>query len=277
MKGCTAGILLLLCSFASSQVSTPAAFAQTASLAQPFYGTWYTYPSASRTKDSIRHEFRHNLETGRDEMIISHICEGEDMAVIARATVPIEVSQNTIKILHSASRSEREADGSVCQASIDAGVWSYVFSNNGDRISITNPGGAPDHFQLARQDAAPETILSPNLYGTWLLPVHEEHGATVQIKLMFYESADSGRGKIRQISTCSKANDSVVSQADSTFKMTKDEITILEAASREVRNGPISCLATIVPGTLHYVISEEGGTMVLSKPGATPLVLTRDR
>ena len=199
------------------------------------------------------------------------------MAVIARAAAPIEVSKNTIKILQPASRSEKEADGTVCQASIESAVWGYVLSGSGDRMSITNPGGAPDSFQLAREDLAPEAVLPPSVYGTWLLPAHEERGAIVQIKLIFYESADSGRGKIRQIATCSKENDSVISQADSTFKISKDEISILEAATRQQRNGPISCLATIVPGTLHYVISPEGGTMVLSKPGASPLTLTRER
>ncbi len=278
MKGCTAGIFLLVWGFASSQLSPPVAVAQTASFAQRFYGTWYNYPPSSGTKDSIRHEFRHNSETGKDEIIVSRICEGDDVAVIARATAPIEVSKNTIKILQTASRSEKEADGTLCRASIDAATWSYVFSSKGDRISITNPGGTPNSFQLARQDVSPETILPPNVYGTWLLPAHEEaRGTTVQIKLMFYESADSNRGKIREISTCSKGNDSVASQADSTFKITNDEITILEPASREVRNGPISCLATIVPGTLHYVVSSEGGTLVLSKPGAAPLVLSRVR
>jgi hypothetical protein len=275
MKGCGAGIFLLL-SCALSLMSVPATVAQTASFAQQLYGTWYTYPPPKQTKDSVRHEFRHNSETGKDEIIVSHICEGDELAVIARAAAPIEVSQNTIKILQSVSRSEKEADGTVCQASVESGVWGYVLSS-GDRMSITNPAGTPNSFQLARQDLAPEAVLAPSVYGTWLLPLHEERGATVQIKLIFYESADSGRGKIRQISTCSKENDSVVSQADSTFKISKDEISILEAATRLQRNGPISCLATIVPGTLRYVISPEGGTMILSKPGAAPLTLTRER
>jgi hypothetical protein len=282
MQRCKAGIFLLVYWFASSVISAPAASAQTAFLAQRLYGTWYSYPLGNPATDSIRHEFRNNPETGKDEMIVSRICEGEDIAVIARVTTPIDVSANAIKILQGSSRSEKKKDGSDCQASIDAAVWGYVISRNGDRISITNPGGVPDSFQLARQDVASDAILPPSVYGSWLLPVQQEHGATVQITLIFYESAVKDRGKIRQISTCSKANDSVLSnsvlsQADSTLKITKDQITILEAASHEESNGSISCLATISPGTLHYTVSPNGGTMVLSKPGASPIVLTRER
>ncbi|MGB8886907.1 MAG: hypothetical protein WCC87_09295 [Candidatus Korobacteraceae bacterium] len=270
------GIFLLVWCLAQSFISPPTAVAQTTSFAQRLYGTWYNYPPGKSTTDSVRYEFRHNSEISRDEIVAVHICAGEAIAVIARATAPIEVSENTIKILQNASRSEKKAGGAECQASIDSAVWNYVISPNGDRITITNPGGDPNSFQLARQDLAPEAVLSPSLYGSWLMPVHQERGATVAIKLIFYESADKGRGKIREISTCSKANDTLLAQADSTFKMTADEMTILEAASREERNGAISCLATIAPGTLHYVISPEGGTLVLSKPGAPPIILTRD-
>jgi len=138
-------------------------------------------------------------------------------------TTPIEVSENTIKIFAERrwlGERDRRFD---CQASIDSAVWGYVISSNGDRISITNPGGVPSTFQLARQDVADDATLPVSVYGIWLLPVHQEHGNTVQIKLIFYESASPGRGNLRQISTCSKANDSVLSQVDSTFKINKDK------------------------------------------------------
>jgi hypothetical protein len=276
MKGFRAGIFLLIWCFAQGLIWPPAAVPQTATVSQRLYGTWYTYPLGNPATDSIRHEFRHNSETGKDEISVSHICEGEDLAVIARATAPIDVSENTIKILQSASRSEKEANGSECQVSIDSATWSYVISSNGDRISIKNPGGVPDHFQLARQDVAIQAVLPPSVYGSWLLPILKENGATLRVELFFYESASKDRGKIRQISTCSKGNDSVVAQADSTFKITQDQITILQADSHE-QSGLFSCSATIVPATLHYEISPDGGTMVLSPPGATSLVLTRER
>jgi hypothetical protein len=277
VKGGKAGIFLVVCCFAQGLISIAAVGGQTISFAQRLYGTWYTYPLGNPTTDSVRHEFRNNPETGNDEIIVTHICEGEDIAVIGKVTAPIEVSEKTIKILQSASRSEKKTDGSDCQVSIDAAVWGYVIASNGDRISITDPGGVPGSFQLARQDVAGQEVLPANVYGTWLLPSHEEHGITVQIKLIFYESASKNRGKIRQISTCSKANDTVLSQADSTFKIVKDQIAILQAASHQQNSGPISCVATISPGTLHYVISPEGGTMVLSKPNAPPITLTRER
>ncbi len=276
MKGRRAGVFLLVWCIAQSVAFIPSATAQTGSFAQRIYGMWYTYPVGNSATDSIRHEFRHNSEMGKDEMIVSRICQGDDTAVIARVAVPIEVTENTIKILQSASRTEKKGTGADCQASIESAVWGYVISSSGDRLSITNPGGAPDLLQLARQDLAVADEPPASVYGTWLLPPHQERGATVEIKLIFYESANKDRGKIRQISTCSKANDSVLSQADSTFKITTDHITVLEAASHHDSNGSISCVATISPGTLHYAISPDGSTMVLSKPGAPPLNLTRE-
>lgn len=277
MKGCCAGILLLLVCSVSSSICPPAVVAQTVSVAQRLYGTWYTFPLGNPATDSIRHEFRNNSETGTDEMIVSHICQGDYLAVITKIAVPIEVSEKTIRILKAASRSQKQPDGSECQASVEAGVWDYVISPKGDRISITDPGGNPVRFQLARQDVVTEEVPPPSLYGSWLLPTHVEHGNMVGVKLIFYESADPDQGNIREISTCSQANESLVSQANSKFKITNDQIEILQAASHLERNGPISCEATISPGSLHYVVSPDGGTMTLSKPGGPPLILTRER
>ena len=64
----------------------------------------------------------------------------------------------------------------------------------------------------------------------------------------------------------------VIAQADSTFKITQDQITILQADSHE-QDGLFSCSATIVPATLHYEISPDGGTMVLSPPARRRLFL----
>ncbi len=277
MRGCCAGILLLTVFLVPSSICIPPAVAQSVSFAQRLYGTWYTYPLGNPATDSIRHEFRNNSETGADEMIVSHICQGDYLAVITKVTVPIEVSEKTIKILRSASRSEKNPDGSDCQANVEAAVWDYAISSKGNRISVTNPHGNPTSFQLARQDVVTEDVPPPSLYGSWLLPVHGEHGNMVRVKLIFYESADPDQGNVREISTCSQANESLVSQANSKFKITNDQITILEAASHLERKGPISCEATISPGALHYLVSADGGTMTLSKPGAPPLVLTRER
>jgi hypothetical protein len=277
MNGCKAGIFLLVWCFTQSLIFPSTALAQTPSFAQRLYGMWYTYPLGNPATDSIRHEFRNNSETGANELVVSTICPGDYLAVISKVTSPIEVSEKTIKVLKSFSHSEKKPDGSECLASIEAGVWNYVISSKGDRISITKPHGSPGSFQLARQDVVPEEIEPPNIFGSWLMPAHLEHGNMVQIKLIFYESADPDQGNIREISSCSKENDSLVAQANSKFKITKDQITILEAASRLERNGPISCEATITPGTLSYVMSADGGSLILSKPDAPPIVLTRER
>jgi hypothetical protein len=129
---------------------------------------------------------------------------------------------------------------------------------------------------LARQDATSQATLAPSIYGSWLLPLQEDHGAKVQITLVFYNSGDSDRGKIRQISSCSRAQIQLTSQVDSAVKVGKDEITILSLAEHEQRNGPFTCKATITPGTLHYTISSNGATMTLSRAGERPIRLTRD-
>jgi anti-sigma regulatory factor (Ser/Thr protein kinase) len=41
----------------------------------------------------------------------------------------------------------------VCRVSVGQIVMSYTLSEDGTRITITNPGGNPDILELARQDA----------------------------------------------------------------------------------------------------------------------------
>ena len=161
---------LLVCCLASGIMQARPAQAQAAVPAQSLYGTWYTYPLGNPNTDSVRHEFRHNASTGKDEMIVSRICQGDYRAVIARAVSPIEVTENTIRVAKTVSASERGELNSVCQVSIEAGVLTYSVSSDGNRISITNPGGTPDMFDLARQDASSESALVPSLYGTWSFP-----------------------------------------------------------------------------------------------------------
>jgi hypothetical protein len=160
---------------------------------------------------------------------------------------------------------------------VEAGELHYVVLQDEDHIRITNPGGSPDQFELARQDATSEAALAPSIFGTWLFPLQQQNGASVEIKLVFYNSGDSDRGKIRQISTCSQANNTLRSQVDSVVKIEKDQITILDSAAHDQRDGPFSCKATIAPGTLRYSVSADGSTMKLYKPGEPPITLTRDR
>ena len=276
MRGCRAGIFLLLAGLVVGLVFLSTSLAQNPIYSQRLYGTWYTYPLGNPNTDPIRHEFRHNSSTGKDEMVVVRICAGDNTAVIARAAAPIEVSENSIRILKSVSQSEGQGS-SECKASVDAGTLGYVLSPKGDRLSITNPGGVPDMFELARQDQAKNELIPASVYGTWLLPLQEEHGATIQIKLIFYDSASENRGKLREISVCSKQNDSLTSQVDARVRISKSDITILERASHQENSGPFTCQANITAGTLHYVLAPTGGTMVLTKPGQPPLTLTREQ
>jgi hypothetical protein len=251
--------------------------AQTATFSQQFYGTWYTYPRGNPTTDPIRHEFRHNATTGKDEMIVTRFCPGDYRTVAAKAISPIEISESTIRVLKSASDTQEGEGRSLCRASIDEGVLNYTFSEDGSRITVTNPGGNPDIVELARQDAASESMLQSRVYGSWLLPAEEGKEVRVETRLIFYSGADPNKGGVRQVVSCSKGKDSLLSQVDSAISITKDEITIIESASHEERNGPFVCAATITAATLHYGISLDGSIMTLSKAGQKPLVLTRER
>jgi len=269
-----AALLLLVATLAG--YSGPRAQAQNAAAAQSLYGMWYSYPVGNPETDPIRHEFRHNATTGNDEIIVTRLCPGDYRAVIARAVTPIEISGNTIRVLKSASDAEAGELNSVCKASVEAGVLNFTLSQDGDRLTITKPGGNSDVLDLARQDAAGEAVLPPTFFGTWLMPLQFDGETKLQIQLVFYNSADSNRGKVRQINTCSKANDSLVSQVDSTISFSEDQITILQTASHDAKIGEFLCRATITAGTLHYTISANGATLTLSKPGASPMTLHRD-
>ena len=253
------------------------ALSQNAAPAQKLYGMWYTYPLGNPFTDPFRHEFRHDPATDKDEMIVTRLCVGDYGTVIARAVSPIQVTQDKIRVLKSSFASEPAQGNSYCQASIEAGVLSYSFTQNDSHVILTNPGGSPDLLELARQDAASEAVLPPNLYGTWLLPVHDEEGTRVQIRLVFYSTAESQHGKVRQIATCSKGNYSLMSEVNSDIDVGSDKITIVQSASHEERNGPFSCKAIITAGTLRYSIAPNGATMTLSSANGRPLTLTRER
>jgi hypothetical protein len=277
MRQSVVRILSFVVTVAFPLMLVSASEAQTTNFAQPLYGMWYTYPLGNPNTDSTRHEFRHNAATGKDEMIVTRLCAGKYRTVIARVVSPIEVSEDTIKVLKSATDSQSGELKSECQISVESAVLHFTVMQDEGHIRVTNPGGTPDQFELARQDATSEAALAPSIFGTWLFPLQQEHGASVQIKLVFYNSGDSDRGRIRQISTCSQANTTLRSQVDSVVKIGKDQITILESAAHDQRDGPFNCKATIAPGTLRYTVSPDGSTMKLFKPGEPPMTLTRDR
>jgi len=256
--------------------------AQASQTAQPatatsdyLYGTWYSYPLGNPDTDPIRHEFRHNQATNKDEVVVMRICQGDYRAVIARATSPIEVTQSTIRVLKSASDTQKGELNSECKASVEAGLWSYTVSNDHNHLTITNPGGTPDIMELARQDAAASSVLPSNVYGTWSLPIQLDRETQVKIRLVFYSGADPTRGKVRQIATCTKGNDTLVSQAESAILVSADHIQILNSASHVQKAGPFTCKVNITPGTLRYVIAPGGSTMTLTAADGPSLKLTR--
>lgn len=271
------GLLLFATSSAAlnPQSSANSAQAEKSDLkaAQFLYGTWYSYPPGNPANDSLRHEFKHNPTTNRDQLTVMRLCSGTYRGTIARATSPVVITQSTIRVLKAASNVEKGELNSECKASIEPGLWSYTISDDHDRLTITNPGGTPDIMELARQDAAISTVLPSNVYGTWLLP---QRDSQVQLRLVFYASADSSRGKVRQIARCAKGDDAMVSQADADIRVSADQITILNAASHVQKDGPFICKVTITPGTLHYVLSPTGDTMTLTSENGPSLKLTRD-
>lgn len=273
---CPRVVFLSVC-FACLTLLGSALLAQTPGFAQLLYGMWYTYPLGNPNTDSVRHEFRHNSATGRDEMIVTRLCPGDYRAVIARAVSPIEVTETTIRVLKTVIDKEKGEHDSICLADVQAGVYTYIISPDKDRVSLANPGGMPDMIELARQDAASESLLPSNLYGTWLAPLQQNQNVKIQVRLVFYSSGDSKRGKVRQIMVCSKGNDTLVAQVDANITVAKDQITILDSETNEKDDGPFTCTATITSGTLHYVVAPNGATITLNKPGERAVVLTRER
>lgn len=269
--GSSVGLVLLLCSLVSG------AAAQKTDFSQPFYGTWYTYPLGNPSTDPLRHEFRHNATTGKDEILVTRRCQGDYRSVTARAVAPIEISESTIQVLKSATDTQEGEGHSVCRASIDAGTWSYTVSEDGSRITITNPGGNPDMLELARQDPAAESVLQSRIFGTWLLSSEGTKDSRVDTRLVFYGGADRTKSNVRQIASCWHGHDSLLSQVDADITIAKDQIAVLESASHDERLGNFVCTAAITAAVLHYEISPDGSIMTLTKPGQKPLVLTRER
>jgi hypothetical protein len=269
-------VFLVVWALAFGWLITAAASAQTASFASQFYGTWYPFPLGNPDTGSIRYEFHHNAATGKDEMTVARTCPGQYRSPIAKVIAPLEISENTIRVLKGGSDAQAGEGDSVCRISVAAAVMSYTISEDGTRITLTNPGGNPDILELARQDAVNGSLLPANFYGSWLLPPFDQKDARIQIRFVFYNNADTNKTDIRQVMSCSKGNSSLIAEVESAITVAKDEITILDSASHEEREGPFICKATLSAATLHYVLSPNGEIMTLSKPGDKPLVLTRE-
>ena len=252
------------------------ACAQEGAFAQKFYGVWYTYPAGSPVTDPMRHEFRHNKTSGKDEMVVTRACPGDYKSVTAKAVSPIEISENTIQVTRSSFVTQPAQSGSVCEARIDAGIFSYTFSDDATHVTLTNPGGNPDLLELARENTLTESMLPQELYGSWLMPPLNSGNLQVQTRIVFYADADHHE-KMRQIAVCSKGSDSVVSHVDADITVQKDKIIIADSASHEEPLATMLCKTTIVAGTWHYVLAPGGVEMTVTVVGSNTMKLTRER
>jgi len=250
-------------------------WSQDATYAQKLYGKWYTYPPGNPSTDPVGHQFLHNSVTGRDEMIVTRHCPAESRIVVAKAVSPIEVSEDTIRVLKSASDSQPTQGSSVCEASVTAGFLSYSFSDEDDHLVLTNPGGNPDFLELARGEQKTLPEIGQRLYGTWLLPAVEGKAMRVQLRWVFYTTAEH-QDKLRQIAVCTKGNDSLVSHVDSDVSLSREEIKVLQSASHQEQEGDFICQASIATEAWRYSLSPTGVTLTLYAAGAKPITLTRE-
>jgi hypothetical protein len=96
------------------------------------------------------------------------------------------------------------------------------------------------------------------------------------LRLVFYNNADTSEGKVREIATCIKGNDTLVSQVDANIEVSSDQIKILNSASHTQKQGPFTCEATITSGTLNYSVSSTGNNMKLRSATGAEMTLTRE-
>ena len=250
--------------------------AQEASFSQSLYGNWHTYPLGNPFTDPVRHEFRHNSSTGGDEMVVTRTCAEGTHITVARAVSPVEIKEDTILVLRSSSDSEPLQGAAVCQVNITAAMMSYSFSEDGEHLILTDPGGNPDYLELTRETKAEDTSVPQRLYGTWLLPPIDGKEMQVKVRWVFYTTAER-QDRVRQIAICSKGNDSLVSHVDSDISVTKDQIKVLQSASNQQQEGSFICKASILATTWRYAMSSSGLTLTLYAEGAKALTLTREK
>ena len=251
-----------------------AGWSQEPTWSQKFYGTWYTYPLGNPKTDTVRHQFRHDTITNRDEVVVTRQCPVESRVVVAKAASPVEISENTIRVLKSASDEQPTQGTSLCQAAINAGVYDYSFSED-DHLVLTNPGGNPDYLELAREVKTTGPTTPQMIYGTWLMPLIDGKTMRMQVRWVFYATAEH-QDKLRQIAVCNQGNDSLVSHVDSDVTISQEYIKVLEPASHEQHQGAFVCKASILAETWRYTLAPTGVTLTLFVNGAKPIILTRE-
>lgn len=274
-RSARAGLSLLFFAYALLSLLPLTAVGQTTGYSQKLLGNWFPNHLGNPNTAGLQYQFRHDAATGADEMIVSRACPGDNRAVTAKAVVPVEISEDTIHVLKHASDVEPAQAGAVCQISLEPGTLSYTASDDGSRITVTNPGGSPDLIELTRQDPASEPASPQTLYGTWLLPPLNSKEMVVQTRFVFYTTAER-QEKVRQISVCTKGNESVVSQVDANITIGKDRITFMESVSHQQPANTFICTASIAAGTWRYTLAPGGVAITVSAEGGKPIKLTRE-
>jgi hypothetical protein len=151
-------------------------------------------------------------------------------------------------------------------------------SDSSSKAQKNSPTGEGDSKNATSKDATADEDArrAPPISGTWILPDQHDRGVTFQTKLSFFRGHEDNFYVVHEAVECSRGNQSLTSQAEAPIKATKHEITILEGATHEAKDGEITCRASISPGTLHYTISADGQTLMLNVPGEAPMALKRD-
>jgi hypothetical protein len=247
---------------------------QETTYSQKLYGNWYTYPRGNPNTDPVLRQFRHDKAASRDEIVVIRQCPLESRVVVAKAVSPIEVSEDTIRILRNDSDIQPTQGTSVCEASVSAGVYSYSFSED-DHLVLTNPGGNPDFLELAREDKTGGPAVPQKLYGTWLLPPFEGKTMRMQVRWVFYTTAER-QDRLRQITVCNQGNDSLVAHIDTDINIGDDSLKVLQSASHQEQQGAFSCEARIEAATWRYSVAPGGMSVTLSGNGAKSIILTRE-
>lgn len=241
---------------------------------QELYGTWYTYPAGNPNADPVHRQFRRDKASSRDEIVVIRQCPIESRVVVAKVVSPIEVTEDTIRILRNDSDIEPMQGTTACEASVSAGVFSYSFSEDGHLV-LTNPGGNPDYLELARDEKTSGPAVPRKLYGTWLLPLVEGKTMRMQVRWVFYTTAER-QDRLRQITVCNQGNDSLVSHIDTDIGLSDDSVKVLQSVSHQEQQGAFSCEARIEAATWRYSLAPGGMTMTLFSSGAKPVTLTRE-
>ena len=100
-------------------------------------------------------------------------------------------------------------------------------------------------------------VLPSNVLRNVVLPIQTgPRYASPDPAGLLCERTDPTKGKVRQIATCMKGNDTLVSQVDADIRVSsRTTFRILNSASHVQKDGPFTCNVTITPGNASLQLS----------------------